>query len=56
MTNEHNAVYCATNWAGFSEDDVPRRVVLALSDMNNFPTFIDRMGPGLPQPEGCSAV
>lgn len=45
MANEHNAVYCATNWAGFSEDDVPT-AVNALADMNNFPTFIDRMGQG----------
>jgi hypothetical protein len=46
MSNEHNTVYCATKWAGFSEDDVPTAVA-ALSDMNNFPTFIDRMSQGL---------
>ena len=22
MSNEHNTVYCATKWAGFSEDDI----------------------------------
>ena len=25
MSNEHNTVYCATKWAGFSEDDIPPR-------------------------------
>jgi len=46
MSNEHNAVYCATKWAGFSEDDVPTAVT-ALGDMSQFPTFVDRMTQGL---------
>ena len=45
MSNEHNTVYCATKWAGFSEDDVPT-VVAALGDMSLFPTFVDRMTQG----------
>ncbi len=46
MSNEHNAVYCATKWAGFSDDDVPTAVA-ALGDMSLFPTFVDRMTQGL---------
>ena len=45
MSNEHNTVYCATKWAGFSEDDVPTAVA-ALGDMSLFPTFVDRMTQG----------
>ena len=46
MSNEHNTVYCATKWAGFSEDDIPTAVT-ALGDMSMFPTFVDRMTQGL---------
>jgi hypothetical protein len=46
MANEHNAVYCATKWAGFSEDDVPTAVT-ALQDLSDFPTFTDRMQQGV---------
>ena len=38
-------MYCATKWAGFSEDDIAT-AVLALGDINNFPTFIDRLEQG----------
>ena len=46
MSNEHDALYCATKWAGFSEDDIPTAVA-ALQDFSNFPTFVDRMSQGL---------
>ncbi len=46
MSNEHNALYCATKWAGFSDDDIPTAVA-ALQDFSNFPTFVDRMSQGL---------
>ena len=46
MSNEHNTVYCATKWAGFSEDDIGTAAA-ALGDMNMFPTFVDRMSQGL---------
>jgi len=45
MSNEHNALYCATKWAGFSEDDIPT-AISALQDFTNFPTFVDRMSQG----------
>jgi hypothetical protein len=46
MSNEHNAIYCATKWAGFSDDDIPTAVA-SLEDLSNFPEFIDRMSQGL---------
>ncbi len=46
MSNEHNTVYCATKWAGFSEDDIGTAAA-ALGDMSLFPTFVDRMSQGL---------
>lgn len=45
MSNEHNALYCATKWAGFSEDDVPT-AISALQDFSMFAPFIDRMSQG----------
>ena len=46
MSNEHNALYCATKWAGFSDDDIPTATA-ALRDLSNFPTFVDRLSQGL---------
>jgi hypothetical protein len=46
MSNEHNAIYCATKWAGFSDDDISTAVA-ALEDLSNFPRFVDRMSQGL---------
>ncbi len=45
MSNEHAAVYCATKWAGFSEDDIPTAIA-ALDDLSTFPVFVDRMLQG----------
>ncbi len=45
MANEHNFVFCATNWAGFSEDDLGN-VVAAISDFSRFNTVADRMQQG----------
>ncbi len=45
MSNEHGALYCATKWAGFSDDDIPT-AISALQDFSNFPAFIDRMSQG----------
>ncbi len=46
MANEHNAIYCATKWAGFSDDDIPTAVA-ALQNLSDFPAFVDRMSQGL---------
>ena len=45
MSNEHNFVFCATNWAGFSADDVPH-IVTVLSDFSRWNTVSDRMQQG----------
>jgi hypothetical protein len=46
MSNEHNAIHCATKWAGFSDDDIPTAIG-ALQDLSGFPAFVDRMSQGL---------
>jgi hypothetical protein len=45
MANEHNFVFCATAWAGFSVDDLPN-VISAISDFSRFNTLADRMQQG----------
>jgi hypothetical protein len=45
MGNEHNLVFCATDWAGFSTGDVPT-VLTILQDLNNFPKLVDRTQQG----------
>lgn len=46
MANEHNVVFCATKWAGMSEDDVPNAIA-ALGDIGLFPTVADRLQQGV---------
>lgn len=46
MSNEHNAIYCATNRAGFSDDDIPTAAG-APEEFSTFPEFVDRMSQGL---------
>jgi hypothetical protein len=45
MANEHNFVFCATAWAGFSGEDIGN-VVGAISDFSRFNTVADRMQQG----------
>jgi hypothetical protein len=45
MSNEHNFVFCATAWAGFSSEDVPH-IISTLSDLSGFNTIADRMQQG----------
>jgi hypothetical protein len=45
MSNEHNFVFCATPWAGFSSEDVPH-IVSVLGDFSGFNTVADRMQQG----------
>ena len=45
MGNAHDLVYCATKWAGFSEDDIGPAVA-ALQDLSNFPVVGDRTQQG----------
>jgi hypothetical protein len=45
MANEHNFVFCATDWAGFATQDAPT-VLATLQDLSNFPRLVDRMQQG----------
>ena len=45
MSNEHDFVFCATAWAGFSAEDVPH-IITVLSDLSGFNTMADRMQQG----------
>jgi hypothetical protein len=42
MGNEHNFVFCATDWIGMSETDIPNAATI-LVDLSNFPTLADRL-------------
>lgn len=46
MSNEHNAVYCATKWAGMSEDDIGNAAA-TLGGFGNFRTIADRLQQGV---------
>jgi hypothetical protein len=41
-----NIVFCATNWAGMSEEDIPNAVA-ALGDLSTFRTMVDRLQQGV---------
>ncbi len=43
--NDANTSWCATNWAGFSSDDLGT-VISALGDLSTFPKMTDRMVQG----------
>lgn len=46
MANEHNFVFCATKWAGMSEDDIGNAIQI-LQDFSRFPTLADRTQQGM---------
>jgi hypothetical protein len=45
MASEHNFVFCATAWAGFSEGDLGN-IIASINDFSNFHTVADRMQQG----------
>ncbi|MHB8439068.1 MAG: hypothetical protein ACYDD4_07890, partial [Acidimicrobiales bacterium] len=45
MANREGMLYCATDWFGFANADVPN-AVLALADLSNFPLLGDRPQQG----------
>ena len=45
MGNEHDVLFCATDWAGFSTSDLPT-VLATLQDVSSFPKLVDRMQQG----------
>ncbi len=46
MANEHDVIFCATKWAGMSEDDIGNAAA-TLAEMGNFPTMADRLQQGV---------
>ena len=45
MANEHNFVFCATDWSGMSTQDVPN-IATILGDLSNFASLADRAQQG----------
>jgi hypothetical protein len=45
MANEHNFVFCATDWAGMSTSDLPN-IGSILADLSNFASLADRAQQG----------
>ncbi len=45
LANRTNTIWCAMDWAGFAEEDIPT-VLQALGDMSNFNKLADRMQQG----------
>jgi hypothetical protein len=45
MSQEHGFTFCATDWSGFSAEDVPNAVKI-LGDLSTFPSFPDRIQQG----------
>ena len=46
FANEHNVVFCATKWAGMSEDDIGNAAA-SLAEFSNFPSMADRLQQGV---------
>ena len=44
--NEDNLIFCATNWEGMAETDIPN-VATVLTDLSNFNTMADRVQQGM---------
>ena len=46
MSQEHNFTFCATDWSGFAEEDLPIAIAL-LGDLSRFPELTDRLQQGI---------
>ena len=46
MVKDHDFIYCATDWKGMSQEDVPN-VAAILNDLSGFPSLTDRMQQGI---------
>ncbi len=46
FSNEHNFMFCATNWIGMAEEDTPNALVI-LQDFSSFATLADRVQQGI---------
>jgi hypothetical protein len=47
LGNDHNFVFCATDWDGMSEEDLPVVVGLIIPDLSNFNMLADRVQQGM---------
>jgi len=45
LARQENTIWCAMDWEGFAEQDLPT-VIAALQDMSNFRKLVDRMQQG----------
>jgi hypothetical protein len=45
MANEHDFVFCATNWSGMSAEDIPNALGI-LADFSHFKSLADRLQQG----------
>ena len=45
MADEHDMLYCATDWTGMAGADIPNAVI-ALEDLSRFPVLTDRVQQG----------
>jgi hypothetical protein len=46
MANEHNIIFCATDWYGFAETNIPN-ILLILQDVSQFPLLADETQQGM---------
>jgi hypothetical protein len=46
VASEHRMMFCASDWAGMSQSDVPN-VLTVLQDLSRFPTIADRLQQGM---------
>jgi hypothetical protein len=46
MAATHGVMYCATDWLGMAEGDIPN-ALLALIDLAHFPSVVDRTEQGI---------
>jgi hypothetical protein len=45
MSATYNVAYCATDWIGMAEEDVPNAIAI-LQDLSRFPSLVDRLQQG----------
>ncbi|MCW3048050.1 MAG: hypothetical protein JWO74_2334 [Solirubrobacterales bacterium] len=46
MADEHDFVFCATNWIGMSSEDIPNAISV-LGDLSGMPSIADRLQQGM---------
>jgi hypothetical protein len=45
MSATHGVAYCATDWIGMAEEDIPNAIAI-LQDLSRFPSLVDRLQQG----------